>query len=221
MEKAYVIHWKQLPERKQKIVHDFPELSLEFVEKYDRKEVTRETIFDVYPEMKEWFSQNIIDKIDCLSGICHTMSLIKILEDITEPSLILEDDSFSLVPKFKMDLDDLMKNPPPNWDILFISNAKCGSEIGPKIRGAYGNEWLRVNECRFTNGFIVSPKGARKLLDIFKRFGALQPIPGSRSDNWISKIMVTTDSIDGWWTVCPIIGNGNHYDICAKSYVQV
>ena len=46
--KTYVVHWKQLPERRTHIIENFPDLDLEFIDKYDNDDLREYKLIKKY-----------------------------------------------------------------------------------------------------------------------------------------------------------------------------
>ena len=61
--KTYVIHYKQVPERKEHIEKSFGDLDIEFCDKYDKTMVSDwkdpESVYKVFPEMNSLLSASL------------------------------------------------------------------------------------------------------------------------------------------------------------------
>ena len=212
--KTYVIHYKQAPERREHIEKSFGYLDLEFCDKYDKTMVpdwkNPESVYKVFPEMKKWFPPKLITINHTFASHCVAMTIIDVLQKIKdEPALILEDDAVPMVPNYKDRISECITNAPPDWDILFISDSRCGSDLRRFTRGIYGTEWLKVLEMRSTCAWLVSPTGAHKLLELAQKHGALGMYRDSYFDNWMSRIIAAEQSVDVWWSICPFVCNGD------------
>ena len=219
--KTYVIHYKQVPERREHIEKTFGDLDLEFCDKYDKTMVPDwkdpGSVYKVFPEMKEWFSEEIIKTTTTGSCPCVAMSIIDILLKVKdEPVLILEDDAIPMLSNYNDRIQECLKNAPPEWDILFISDARCGSYLQNLIWGVHGTEWLGVMEMRNTCAWLVSPRGATKILELCKKHGGLGK--ACAFDFWFSRVMVHEKTVKCWWSICPFICNGNHIKAFDKTY---
>ena len=214
--KTYVVHWKQLPERRTHILENFQDLDLEFVDKYDKTEMP-------FDEMNKWFSPRTFEINHTPAAHCVAMSIISILEKIkTQNACILEDDACPLVPNYKQRIDEAIESAPPGWDILFISDSRCGSDLRSFTRGVYGKEWLLVKEMRSTCAWIVSPKGAQTLLEMCRKYGGLGEYKDSYFDNWMSRVMNgaagPVPDLQIWWSICPFVANGDQIGKFKRSY---
>ena len=221
--KTYVIHYKQAPERKEHIEKTFGDFDLEFCDKYDKTMVpdwkNPDSVYKVFPEMKELCSGEVIKILKGGAGPCVAMSILDILQKVKDdPVLILEDDAIPMVPNYKDRVNESLTNAPPNWDILFISDSRCGSDLRRFATGVYGTEWLGVMEMRNTCAWLVSPTGARKLLELVRKYGALGKYSDSYFDNWVSRIMNIEKHVECWWSICPFICNGNNVNAFEKTY---
>lgn len=221
--KTYVVHYKQAPERKEHIEKSFKELNLEFCDKYDKTMVPEwkdpDAVYKVFPEMREWFSPDLIHVNHTFASHCVAMTILDILQKVKdEPVLILEDDAVPMVPNYKERLGEALSDAPPGWDILFISDSRCGSDLRKFTRGVYGKEWMSVLEMRSTCAWLVSPKGAEKLLALSRKHGGLGLYRESYFDNWMSRIIASEQTVDVWWSISPFVCNGDQVKAFERTY---
>ena len=214
--KTYVVHWKQATERRAHIEESFEDLDLELVDKYDRTEMP-------FEDMKKWFSPKTFEISHTPAAHCVAMSIISILQKVTTENVcILEDDACPMVPNYKQRIDECIKGAPPGWDILFVSDSRCGSDLRSFTRGVYGTEWLAVKEMRSTCAWIVSPNGAQTLLEICRKYGGLGEYEDSYFDNWMSRVMNGSEGpvpdLQVWWSICPFICNGDQIGKFERTY---
>lgn len=226
MNRIYVNHFKQVPERKESILKQFGN-NIEIIDKYDKTELSEcknfSDILEKHPEMSGWFKPEIFNvSKNPRMQLCLTMSFINILQKIqnsNSPGLILEDDAITLVSNPLERVDMCIKDAPPDWDVLFISDAIAGSDLRNLTVSVYGNQWVGVREARHTLAWIVSPTGAKKLLDMLSNTNALGLYPDVALDNWLSTLFRQNPlHINVWWTLCPFITNGNQCGTFDKTY---
>jgi hypothetical protein len=90
-------------------------------------------------------------------------------------SLIIEDDA-KFSKRWKEKLSDIKNqiNNDPNWEAIFLN---VSDPINPK------NQWVKVQEQYLTGAYILSYKGAKHLLEIFK--------DGYGSSDWMTTRLQT------------------------------
>lgn len=140
--KIYIIHYTKLEERKKNILSILETIPFkyEFIEKYDKEELTNNEI-DSFYEINEkvfnqksqlWggnankFSQLSNSEISC--ALKHIEALKKIRDGSFYYNLILEDDVIINTKNFEQDINNLLTKK-RKWDVLFL-----GEGMGKKYR---------------------------------------------------------------------------------------
>lgn len=166
---AYIISLKQ------------PDELIEYVKKYNLnpiwvegvngKEISDEEIRKHNSEL--WSSIGPKGAIGC--GMSHLLCWERIANSDKDYSIILEDDVYFL-DDFEEQLANAMQNVPPDFDVLYIGCYGCDkNSLQSKLYSLVGknrqykdvNEHIEVPKLALaTHAYIVSKKGARKLLDL-------------------------------------------------------
>lgn len=178
---TYVIHYTPLLERKQFLLKEFNKHSLiyHFIEDYDQEKLSDEDL--------KIFDTNKVKLSMCSNIIKHIDAYRNIMNNKYKYSLILEDDVI-LDDKFEDKLNKSLKQLPDNYDMLFIGNG-CNFHIPlvEPLKFIYKKcreptSWGGNGGTRCTDSYLVSKKGAKKLI------------------NYISKIKKGTINITSdWW----------------------
>tara|TARA_R110002074_G_scaffold330031_1_gene500588 strand:- start:2882 stop:3580 length:699 start_codon:yes stop_codon:yes gene_type:complete len=225
--KTYVVHWKQAPERRQHIAAHFPDLDLEFIDKYDKSDVTggASKTMEVFPEMRRWFKDEVFYSNNHVCNACvamsHIESIMKFAESGEKQCIIIEDDAVKIYPDFKHKLNmyiDELQSLAPDWDILCINDAKAGSDIRRLLAGCCGTQFIKMLEMRQTAAYLVSAPGAKKILEILDNKNGLGLYENSCLDNWLSRLLLAGAPVNCWWTIAPLIINGNKMGKFKRTY---
>lgn len=145
--------------------------------------------------------------------------MLKEISKSENPGLILEDDVISLFDNPRERVKTCIEQAPPGWDVLFVSDAKAGSDLRGLTTGVYGREWVAVRESRNTLAWVVSPAGAKKLLDKLSDGNALGLYPTVALDNWFSTLLrQDLQFMNVWWSLSPFLTNGNKCEKFKKTY---
>jgi glycosyl transferase family 25 len=153
--KIFITHYSKLIERKEHILKQFDKENItefEFVEKYDKDEITEEEASLFPPNHKK----------DIMSLSLKHYFIYQEVLDKYDYALVFEDDVI-LDDNFMEKLNNYIKELPEDYDMLFIGNG-CGLHVNsdlliPDIH-IYKN-----GGSRCTDSYVVSKKGCKKLLE--------------------------------------------------------
>lgn len=192
--KIFVIHYKKLHDRKKDIIAQFEKFNFtdyEFIERYDRDELTDE------------------DKHNFVGGykpcqIAITLSHLYAYNVIVEKyqgALILEDDAIlheDFVELFNSYIDQL----PSNFDIFFIGHG-CNLHI-PQENINLGCNVYKKQETRCTDSYVITKKCAQKITDYFHCMDYKIDAP---VDFWLNNVFKDLN-LDVYWAEPHIVVQG-------------
>lgn len=204
--KTYVVHCKQLPDRKVSILKQFARhnfTNFEFFEDFDAFELSPETISRFYRDnpkeerakYNRWFPENQPRSLK-LTDISVTIKYCEIYKQIAEGNdehaLILEDDSV-LVDNFVDRFNDLYSRTPQEYDILFLAsccNLYADEDVSKKDHPA----------TRCLGATVIKKSLCKKLVETI--------IPFHLCADWEMNYQLWLhDSAAYWWD--PIVSQGS------------
>ena len=202
---TYVIHYTPLKERKQFLLNEFSKHSLiyHFIEDYDRENLSDEDL--------KIFDTNKVKLSMCSNIIKHIDAYRNIMNNEYKYSLILEDDVI-LDDKFEDKLNKGLEQLPDDYDMLFIGNG-CNLHI-PLIkrrpdkfiykRGREPTVWGGNGGTRCTDSYLVSKKGAKKLMSYISKLEGAINMP---SDWWLNQV-IRDLKLEIYWMEPTIVTQG-------------
>jgi glycosyl transferase family 25 len=144
--KIYIIHYTKLHLRKEKIIDILKNknFNYEFIEEYDKEFVVNNTYYSINKNTFEQKIKNlwnindhkfrILNDAEISCTIKHILAIEKISKQNEDCGLILEDDVLPVDNSFAVDIQNIIKNAPSDWDAIFIGSG-CGYEfINEKIK---------------------------------------------------------------------------------------
>jgi len=131
--KIYIIHYKGYKDRKIHIDRMLKNIKIpyEFIEKYDKEELTNELKFKTYEDSEEKFNQKVklwgnrankyykLRDSEISVAVKFVETFKKIQKDEYEYSLIIEDDVMPLYDNYLKKIQKLIKKR-GGWDLMFI-----------------------------------------------------------------------------------------------------
>jgi glycosyl transferase family 25 len=213
---TYVIHYTPLKERKQFLLNEFNKHSLiyHFIEDYDRENLSDEDL-KIFDTNKVKFSM-------CSNISKHIDTYRNIMNNEYKYSLILEDDVM-LDDEFGNKLNKSLKQLPDNYDMLFIGNGcnlhiesskiKADQFIYKKCREP--TVWGGNGGTRCTDSYLVSKKGAKKLMNYISKLkeGAIN-MP---SDWWLNEV-IRELKLEIYWMEPTIVTQGSQIGKYSSSH---
>ena len=188
VEKTYVIHYTKLLERRNFIENFFLEnnyKNYQFIEKYDREELTEEVLNNFYNPSPEQYDKTIkktyLDKCvpfrnlrpaELSCTIKHFEAMKKITNETKEFALIVEDDIIP-INNFANNFNNYLEKTPKDWDVIFMGNC-CSLRIS-----AHGNNNGKVaflkehpaSKC--TDSFLIKKHLAEKITNRQEKFSTI------------------------------------------------
>lgn len=142
----YIIHWKELKDRRLYLENQFKDKNVTWVDFYDRNTITEEDIQKVYKKDPDVWNNRVIGLYNeaptyrdlKISEICNSLSHIYVLQHMIDNNidygLVLEDDVI-LKNNFFTLFDHYMNQTPQDFDMIFL-----GSSFSPQILDGVGCE---------------------------------------------------------------------------------
>jgi len=184
----FIVHWKELKERKKYLEEKFYDYNVIWVDFYDRNTIKDEEINKIYKKDESLWNSRVVDLYNDpptyrelrLSEVCNSLSHIYVLKHIIdnnieyglvlEDDVILKDDFFS---KFNFYFEDT----PEDFDIIFLGSAfsiqildNVGVESDkPSIKpesGVFVYEKFRNPKTRCVDAYIFKKSTCEKLKSI-------------------------------------------------------
>jgi len=184
----FIVHWKELKERKKYLEEKFYDYNVTWVDFYDRNTIKDEEINKIYKKDESLWNSRVVDLYNDpptyrelrLSEVCNSLSHIYVLKHIIdnnieyglvlEDDVILKDDFFS---KFNFYFEDT----PEDFDIIFLGSAfsiqildNVGVESDkPSIKpesGVFVYEKFRNPKTRCVDAYIFKKSTCEKLKSI-------------------------------------------------------
>ena len=203
---AYISHYTPLKERKEHMIRECVREGLNpiFITDHDRDVLTPEDIskFRLHDDYKLSHVSLVLKHIDAWR---------KIVDNNLEYGLIFEDDAI-LAPGFLWTLRLYLTELPQDFDIFMI-NQCCNLRIpsfmlvqGKHIysRGVDPTSWGGDGATRCIDGYIMSNKCAKKLINIYETLTTKIDIP---ADWWMNQLLRSIDA-KAYWAEPAIVGQG-------------
>ena len=188
IDKVFIIHWKELVERKNYIISNLG--NVEFIEEFDRNTIDKDLISKWYKvDPEKWNNRclGIYKEIPefrelRVSEICNSFSHLKAIEKIVEnnynTSLILEDDV--IFNQNFQNFDYLLNKTPKDFDIIFLGSSfsvylldvhvPYDNSHPIKINGDMVYEKVNHPKTRTVDAYILSLNDAKKLKNTISDF---------------------------------------------------
>lgn len=188
----FIIHWKQLVERKEKLKNQLSELkeddtNIFWVDFYDRDNISQELIESVYKKNQELWHNRVINLYNNpplyrdlrISEICNSLSHIYVIDYIIEHDLefgiVLEDDV--ILKKEFFNFDYYFNQTPKDFDLIFFGSSfstQVLDSVGfdndkPAItiqNNVYVYEKFRNPKTRTVDAYILKNETCKKLKNI-------------------------------------------------------
>jgi len=181
----YIVHWKELTDRKQYLDEQLSKYSPIWIDFFDRNTVLEEEIRKIYKKDKNIWDSRVIGLYNeppqyrdlRVSEICNSMSHIyainHMIENNNECGLVLEDDVI-LTSNFFPFFDHYFEQTPDDFDIIFLGSSfsteildSVGCENDkPKIEvqnGVIVYEKFRNPKTRTVDAYILTQSACQKL----------------------------------------------------------
>lgn len=188
VDKIFIVHWKELIDRRNYLEGVLPEDKTIWVDMYDRRIITENDILRYYSfnDKDTWYGRqnglykNILEfrKLR-ISEVCNSLSHIYCLDYIIDNninlSLIIEDDVI-FKPNFNK-FNDLLKNT-PDFDLIFIGssfsiqtldNVGCENTEPAKLISPGIYEKVRNPKTRTVDSYIINFESAKKIRNIIDK----------------------------------------------------
>lgn len=189
LEKAFVIHYTKLVERKNNVLEIFKnsDIQYEFIEDYDKDDFTDEILSKFYKADREMFEHKIetafsppiwdlkenwfrvLNDAEISCTIKHIIALKKVSEQENDFCLIVEDDIIPIFEDTFNKIDSIVQQAPKSWDSIFLGEG-CGNDfINSKLSDA-----KRISENLFevpppsTNcaeSYLIKKESAKKIYE--------------------------------------------------------
>ena len=159
----YVVHWKELKDRKEYLEKKLSNNNVTWIDFYDRNTITEEDIKNIYSKDQILWNNRVINLYNPapvyrdlrISEICNSLSHLYAIKHMihtnVEYGLVLEDDVI-LHSNFFESFDYYFENTPSDFDIIFL-----GSSYSPQILDSVGCENDKP-EINVQNGVLVYEK---------------------------------------------------------------
>lgn len=146
IDNIYIIHWKELKERKKYLESQLFNYNVCWIDFFDRNTIKSEDIDKIYSNneklwndrVKYIYNPNPPYRDLRISEICNSMSHIYVLDDIIDKNyeygIVLEDDVI-FKSNFFTQFDDYFDKTPKDFDIVFL-----GSSFSPQVLDNVGFE---------------------------------------------------------------------------------
>ncbi|KAJ8924786.1 hypothetical protein NQ315_000939 [Exocentrus adspersus] len=167
-DKIFMINLRRRPERRKRMLDCFDELGLEVttLEAVDGKNLNETFLEGIQfmPEFKDPYHKRpmTLGEIGCFMS--HFNIWNEIVSNEYETTLVLEDD-IRFEPFFRLKVTNLMSELErmPEWDLVYLGRKRLQENDEPWVEGS--TQLVKVGYSYWTLGYILSLKGARKLLD--------------------------------------------------------
>jgi len=146
IDNIFIIHWKELIDRKKYLEEKLSEYNVTWIDIYDRNSITNETISKVYKKNVELWNNRMHRLYNHkpeyqemkISEICNSLSHLYVLDYMIDNNIdygiVLEDDVI-LKSDFFQRFDSCFNDTPKDFDIIFF-----GSSFSPQILDSVGFE---------------------------------------------------------------------------------
>lgn len=198
--KTYIVHYKLLVNRKENLEKELKKLALnyEFVSLYDRNNLDSK-VLNKFKELEGVHIANFISHIEIYKRLINSGDSF---------CLVLEDDS---VPnkKFKKNINNYLDKLPDNFDLFYVSQGKGNFHIPILNRRPLKNIYFKENEetswgghgaTRFADGYFVSKKCAKKLIEEFESNNKI-----SKTIDWWKNQIIEKYKLNVYWAEPTII----------------
>lgn len=130
----YIVHWKELKDRRQYLEDKFIGFNVNWIDSYDRNTITENDIEQIYKKDKNVWNSRVINLYNNppayrdlkISEICNSLSHIDVLDNIIDNNidygLVLEDDVI-LKNDFFVKFDEYYDQTPDDFDIIFLGTS--------------------------------------------------------------------------------------------------
>jgi GR25 family glycosyltransferase involved in LPS biosynthesis len=184
MNKIFVIHYKKLIKRKEKLLKYFNENELLFVDMYDRDTLTEKQINCF--KLKKYSIATFLSHIYCLNYIVkHNLEYGIIIEDDFIPN-----NNFFVNYKNKLDIED--KN-----FVLFFSDEKNKNKNEKGIKKIVRFNTDSHGQSRYASGYYITHQVCVDILDVFYKY--------------INSELKIQHQIDFWYNIVFNYKNSNVY----------
>jgi glycosyl transferase family 25 len=172
--KMFVVNMDRRPDRWEKFQKNVIGIN------YARYPAVDGSLLKPTPQLSRIFDSNDYNMRVGMVGCA--MSHIKLYTDLIKQNfdffVILEDD-VETVPDFQAKLVKVLTTTPKNWDLIYLGHHLFPQNRTPdnydKAKQPVAEKWSRqqslANSMGGTGGYIISKKGAKKLLDFINRTG--------------------------------------------------
>lgn len=171
--KVYVIHYTKLEDRKEKIIEQFSNFAnLEFVNEYDKDELTTEILNSFYyPSSDEWIKKvslwspqvhnfRVLNPAEISCTIKHILAIKKVAEN--GDAFIIEDDLL-LKEHFIEDFNSMISDLPNDWDLIMVGSG-CNLHAD-NITNDKKFYKAKNPATRCLDSYLISQKAAQKIID--------------------------------------------------------
>jgi GR25 family glycosyltransferase involved in LPS biosynthesis len=184
MYKIYIIHYKELIERRKYLEEQLLKYNMKFIfiDEYDRNTLNMNECNIIYN--KNLWPERVLNLYNCdiesrdlkISEICNSISHLKSFELISksdyEYGIILEDDVI-LPNNFNVKIDNIIKKLPSDFDFLFFGNSYTLEQLDisncSKSIKIDDNLYKKIpGKTRTVDGYIIKKEYANKMLNEIK-----------------------------------------------------
>lgn len=212
--KIFVLHYTKLVDRKKHIINQFKKQNIvdyEFVEKYDREDLSASARVLFIPSFKE----------SMISLMIKHFSVYKDIASKYDSALILEDDVI-LSSNFTEILDKYVNQLPKDYDMLFIGDGcklhiekhKLNPSINIYEKCLYPTSWGGDGASRCSDSYIVSKKCAIKLCEYLNNLKFKINLP---SDWWLN-VAARDNNLKVYWAEPTIVTQGTQNGLFKSSH---
>jgi len=190
VDKTYICHWTKLVERKKYILQHLAEsgiIDLKWVEDYDKNNWCVEDIIKEYPRAFGIISNDNrkMRNAEISLALKHCWIVKDVVSQNYKSALILEDDVL-LHPDFVSLFNSFKNELPEDWDCCWVGSCcNIHADIIPDKHVYIGNR------SRCTHAFMISNKGAKKMLPLLSTLDA-------PADHFYNRL-ITEAKLNNYW----------------------
>ena len=215
--KTYIVHYTKLDNRKKNIINILKnkDLEYEFIEEYDKETICNNIYYSPNKELFEKKIKNLWDnefhrfrilndaEISCT--IKHILAIEKISKQKENYGIVLEDDVLPINHNFNIEIKNVIKNAPKDWDSIFVGSG-CGNEfINEKLKDAYliDKNFAKIKHpaTNCAEAYILKKDVAKKIYESI--------IPFQLVSDWELAYQFYLLNMNIYWYIPPIFYQGS------------
>lgn len=200
--KIFVCHYAKLTERKEHILKQFEKENItdfEFIEKFDKDEITEEEASFFPPNHKKDIMSLSLKHFFIYEEVLQKYDYALVFED----DVMLEDNFLEKLNKY---IDEL----PEDYHMLYIGDG-CSLHV-PDDKRVDNVSVYKMNGSRCTDSYVISKKGAEKLLQ-YKESGH----SNEQAIDWWLNFAYRTLDLNYYWCEPTIVKQGSQNGLFVPS----